>query len=107
VSEFVFVYATFPKLDLAETVAAELVAEKLAACANILPGMRSVYAWQGAIERGEEVVAIFKTRTTLAEAATAAIKVRHPYEVPAIVVLPVLAAEAGYAAWLRAETVER
>jgi periplasmic divalent cation tolerance protein len=104
-SEFVFVYATFPEMELAETASAELVADHLAACANLLPGVRSVYSWQGAVERASEVVAIFKTRAELADAVMSAIKARHPYEVPALVVLPVLDADAGYAAWLRSETV--
>ena len=104
-SEFVFVYATFPELELAETVAAELVADRLAACANLIPGMRAVYSWQGAIERASEVVAIFKTRSELAADVMAAIKARHPYEVPALIVLPVSSADIDYAAWLRSETV--
>lgn len=104
-SEFVFVYATFPEMELAEQVAAELVADHLAACANLLPGMRSIYSWQGAVERASEVVAIFKTRTELADAVMAAVKSRHPYQVPALVVLPVLRADPAYAAWLFSETV--
>jgi periplasmic divalent cation tolerance protein len=103
-SEFVFVYATFPDLDLAERVAAELVAERLAACVNLIPGMRSVYAWQGAVERANEVVAIVKTLDERTDAVMAAIRARHPYQVPALVVLPVLRADPAYAAWLAGES---
>ena len=103
-SEFVFVYATFPDLELAERVGAELVAERLAACVNLIPGMRSIYAWQGAVERASEVIAIVKTRGERSEAVMAAIRARHPYQLPALVVLPVLAADPAYAAWLADES---
>ena len=83
------VYTTFPDEDTALSVGQELVAEKLAACINVLPGMKSVYAWKGAIERGDEVVAIVKTRETLKEAVRDALKGRHPYETPIILFLEV------------------
>jgi periplasmic divalent cation tolerance protein len=105
-ADLVLVYSTFPDLATAERIAAEVVAERLAACANLTPGMRSVYAWRGAVERAEEVAAIFKTREGTAGRLMAEIKARHPYETPALVVLPVLAVDAGYAEWLLAETAE-
>jgi periplasmic divalent cation tolerance protein len=97
------VYTTFPDADTALAIGEELVRAKLAACVNVLPGMRSVYAWKGAIERGEEAVAIIKTRQALAEGVRAALKQRHPYEAPIIVFVPVTADE-GTTAWLLGET---
>ncbi|GJE02430.1 divalent-cation tolerance protein CutA [Methylobacterium isbiliense] len=97
------VYTTFPDAETALAVGEALVREGLAACVNVLPGMRSVYAWKGAVERGEEVVAILKSREGLAEALSHALKARHPYETPIVLHWPV-GAEAGTAAWLLAET---
>ena len=66
--------------------------------------MVSHYWWQGAIERGEEVVMIIKTRASLAERVSEAVKADHSYTTPAIVVLPVAQVDAAYLAWLLAET---
>ena len=100
----VFVYTTHPSLVEAERTAKAVLEKRLAACVNILPGMISHYWWQGKIERGEEVVMIIKTRARLADAVGAAVKEMHPYDTPAILVLPVEGGEAGYLAWMMAET---
>ncbi|HKS63510.1 MAG TPA: divalent-cation tolerance protein CutA, partial [Xanthobacteraceae bacterium] len=73
-------------------------------CVNILPGMISHYWWQGAIERGEEVVMIIKTRASLAESVRAEVTALHSYTTPAILVLPIEGGEPGYLAWLMQET---
>lgn len=101
---FVVVYSTHPDLESAERAARDLVEKRLAACVAILPQMISVYRWQGAIERANEVVLLAKTRATLAEAVMAALTKTHPYEVPALLVLSVEAASAAYGAWIEAET---
>ncbi len=98
------VYTTFPDARIALEIGEALVREKLAACVNVLPGMRSVYAWKGAVERAEEVVAIVKSREGLTERLSAALKERHPYETPIILHLPVAGADADTAAWILAET---
>ncbi|NJL09070.1 MAG: divalent-cation tolerance protein CutA [Methylacidiphilales bacterium] len=100
------VYTTWPSVVEAEAAGAALVEAGLAACVNILPGMRSVYRWQGAVERAFETVMIVKTRAARAEAVAAAIKARHPYDTPAIMVLPVISGEPGYLAWIAAETAD-
>ena len=100
------VYTTFPDEETALAVGEALVAEKLAACVNVLPGMRSVYTWKGAIERGSEVVVIVKTREALGESVRAALKARHPYETPIVLFLPVAGGDAGTLEWLFAETRE-
>ena len=98
------VYTTFPDEETALAVGHELVAEKLAACVNVLPGMRSVFAWKGAIERGQEVVAIVKTRAGLREAVGEALKSRHPYETPIVLFLEPAGAHPATLAWLLGET---
>jgi periplasmic divalent cation tolerance protein len=102
--KFAVVWSTYPDAVAAERAANDLVERRLAACVAILPQMVSVYRWQGAIERSNEAVLIAKTRATSAEAVTAALAASHPYEVPALLVLPVAAASAAYGAWIEAET---
>jgi len=85
----------------------ELVERRLCACVNILPGMVSLYWWEGAIERGEEVVMIIKTRAALAEAVRQAVRQLHSYSTPAILVLPIESVDPNYNAWLMAETETR
>jgi periplasmic divalent cation tolerance protein len=103
----VLVYTTWPSAAEAEAAGRALVRQRLAACVNILPGMVSIYAWQGAVERAEEAVMILKTRRALAGRLSEAVRARHPYDVPAILVLPTLSVDADYAAWIAAETAER
>jgi periplasmic divalent cation tolerance protein len=98
------VYTTYPSIVEAERAGRSIVEQRLAACVNILPGMVSHYWWQGAIERGEEVVMIIKTRASLAERVCAAVKAGHSYTTPAILVLPVEQVEPAYLDWLMAET---
>ena len=89
---------------MAESIGGELVEAGLAACVNILPGMRSIYRWQGKIENDDEVVAIFKSQASRADELIAAIEDRHPYDTPAIVVLPITKGSASYLNWIVAET---
>ena len=100
----VFVYTTYPSLVEAEAAGRRLVEDKLCACVNILPGMVSLYSWQGAIERGDEVVMIIKTRATLVEQVRAAVRQLHSYTTPAILALPIETVDPDYHAWLMAET---
>ncbi len=100
----VFVYTTYPSIVEAEAAGRALVERRLCACVNILPGMISLYWWQGAIERGDEVVMIIKTRASLSEEVGAAVKAMHSYSTPAILVLPIESVDEDYFNWLMAET---
>jgi periplasmic divalent cation tolerance protein len=100
----VFVYTTYPSVVEAERAGRALVERRLCACINILPGMISYYRWEGAVERGEEAVMIVKTRSSLAERVSAAVKEMHSYTTPAILVIPLESVDEGYLAWLMAET---
>lgn len=95
-----FVYTTYPSVVEAEQAGRALVERRLAACVNILPGMISVYRWEGAVERGEEAVMIVKTRAALADAVHAAVKEMHSYSTPAILTVPLEKVEASYLAWM-------
>jgi periplasmic divalent cation tolerance protein len=98
----VLVYTTFPSIVEAERTGRALVERRLCACVNILPGMVSHYWWQGAVERGEEVVMIIKTRGSLAEHVGTAVKEMHSYTTPAILVIPIESIDKGYLDWLMA-----
>jgi periplasmic divalent cation tolerance protein len=101
----VLIYSTFPSPEAAEAVGRELVERRLAACVNILPGMASIYRWEGAIARDSEAVMIIKTRAGVAGQVIAAVKVRHSYANPALVVLPTIGGSDEYLRWLEVETV--
>lgn len=100
----IVVLCTVPADFDAEGLARELVERSLAACVQIGPGLNSVYRWQGAIERSAERLLLIKSRRGLFAALEAAIKARHPYEVPEIVALDVSAGHAPYLDWLAAST---
>jgi len=100
----VFVYTTWPSIVEAEKAGRALVERELAACVNILPGMISLYRWEGAIERGEETVMIVKTRASLAEPVRAAVKEMHSYTTPAILVIALEGVDSDYLDWLFAAT---
>ena len=77
-----------------------LVAERLAACVNVIGGMTSIYRWQGEIQRGDEVVMIAKTRRDRVEALTDRVTRLHSYDCPCIVVLPVEGGSSAFLSWI-------
>ena len=100
----VLIYTSFPGLDDAKRVGEALVAARLAACVNMFPGMISIFEWQGAREEAGEVAMIIKTRATLVDAVLAETKRLHPYELPALLVLPTEGGSAEYCGWIVTET---
>lgn len=93
------ILTTFGSEEDAARIVRTLVEEKLAACGTLLPGARSIYAWQGKIEDSAEVVVLFKT--SRAPDLAARLKELHPYETPEIVTLEPSALSAEYAAWVK------
>lgn len=98
------IYTTFPDLATAEKTAETLLEARLVACANILPAMVSLYRWAGKTERAEEVVMLLKTTAAHSESVVRAVEEAHPYEVPAILVLPLEGGSAAFLGWIEAET---
>lgn len=94
------ILSTFPDEATARRIVQTLVEERVVACGNIVPGLISIYRWQGAIEHASEVLVLFKTAMP-AEAVIGHIKELHPYEVPEILVLPVLAGLSDYLNWVQ------
>jgi periplasmic divalent cation tolerance protein len=104
--DIVLIYATAPDQSTAEKIAGALLDQRLIACANILPGMMSLYRWDGRIAQDREVVLILKTRAALAERAIDAGRAVHPYAVPAFVVLPASGGHPAFLDWVRTETTD-
>jgi len=90
---------TLPDRDSARQLAQKLVGEQLAACVNILPGVESIYFWQGKIEQSDEVLLLIKVPEAGYVAVQQRLKTLHPYQVPELVALPVVKALPEYVQW--------
>ena len=98
------VLSTCPDARTADTLATALVDERLAACVNVLPGIRSVYRWQGAVERGEEVLLLIKTTADRQDALVERLKALHPYELPEALAVEAVGGLAAYLHWVAEQT---
>lgn len=102
---YIQITTTTDKKEVAERIAFRLVEEKLAACVQIVGPITSIYRWKGTIERAEEWQCIIKSREDLYKEIEHAIKSVHPYEVPEIIAIPIVAGSGAYLEWLRGELV--
>jgi periplasmic divalent cation tolerance protein len=100
--EAFLVVSTFPDLETARRIAQQLVTENLAACANIIPAIDSIYRWQGKIESAQEALAFFKTTATCYAGFQDKLKTLHPYDVPEIVCLRIADGLPEYLKWVSA-----
>jgi periplasmic divalent cation tolerance protein len=98
------ILTTLPERAVAETLARELLAARLAACIHVGAPVRSLYHWRGQIETADETPLAIKTRAELYPKVQAAILASHPYELPEIVAVPICDAFPGYLEWIVAET---
>lgn len=98
------IYVTAPSDEEARKIAGTVVAERLAACANIIPGVTSLYWWQGRVQEDSEVTVILKTRDDLVARLTERIKDLHSYECPCVVALPIAEGNRAFIDWIVAET---
>lgn len=103
-SQALVVYCTCPDQAAAEYIAEAVVSERLAACVNLVPGVTSIYRWQGEIQRDAELLLIIKTRRAVYPQLEARISELHPYQVPELIALPVQAGSAAYLAWIADNT---
>jgi len=103
-ADFVVVLMTAPDAEVAGRIASTLVDEKLVACENILPGLRSIYRWENKLCDEIEVLCLMKTRLNLFSALRDRIATLHPYQVPEIIALPMAAGNAPYLDWVREST---
>ncbi|MBI5163319.1 MAG: divalent-cation tolerance protein CutA [Magnetospirillum sp.] len=99
-----FVYITAATVGEGTAIARAVVEARLAACANVLPGVTSVYWWDGAVQEGSEVAVILKTRADLVADLTAKIKDLHSYSCPCVVALPITGGNPAFLDWIAAET---
>ncbi len=102
-SDACWIYVTFPDQDSAKQIAETLLAVDLVACANIIPGVTSMYKWKGQIETSCEVVAFFKVLKKKAEKTMAMIKGKHPYDCPAIILVDWDDVSDDYRRWMHGE----
>lgn len=100
----ILVLCTAPSADVGATLARGVVEAKLAACANILPGVRSVYVWKGEVHDEPEVQLFIKTRRDRFPALEGWLRENHPYEVPEIIALPIERGSKAYLDWLWEQT---
>lgn len=96
--------STFPDAETARRIARTLVEERLAACANLIPGVESIYRWQGKIEQNPEVVALFKTTEAGQARLEARLKELHPYELPEILLFRPESGLPAYLRWIEENT---
>ncbi len=101
---YCLVYMTAATKEEAQRIGSALVEERLAACANVIDGMISIYRWEGKVQNDREAVLIAKTRAGLVDALTSRVKELHSYEIPCVVALPITGGNAGFLDWIGSET---
>ena len=98
--EAMLILSTCPDAETATALSRSLVEKKLAACVNIVPGIRSIYRWQGAVNNDQEVMLVIKSLSSCYEELESWILENHPYDVPEVIALPVDRVSASYLAWI-------
>lgn len=100
----IFAYCTCESSEQAKLIAREVISKRLAACANILPKMTSLYWWENAIQQSEEVVLIFKTREDLFDQLNKLVLSLHSYKTPCLISLQIVSGNPSYLEWILTET---
>jgi periplasmic divalent cation tolerance protein len=103
-TDILVVLVTAPSAEKAAELARQLVEERLAACGNVLPGIRSIYRWEGKVQDEPEALLVLKTHRDRFEALRDRVLALHPYQVPEVLALPVEAGSEQYLAWVTGET---
>jgi periplasmic divalent cation tolerance protein len=104
IHEYIQVFTTVEKREDADRIASSVVNKRVAACAQVTGPIRSTYWWKGKVEQTEEWLLMMKTREALFSVLEKEIKAIHPYEVPEIIALPIVAGSESYLHWIEEET---
>jgi uncharacterized protein involved in tolerance to divalent cations len=105
-SDHLVALCTVPNAEEGARIGRALVEERLAACVNIVDGLRSIYLWKGAVSDDKEALLVIKTKPALFESLKVRVVALHPYEVPEVIALPIVAGHEPYLAWID-ESVKR
>ncbi|HLT30472.1 MAG TPA: divalent-cation tolerance protein CutA [Myxococcaceae bacterium] len=100
----VVLLCTVPNEEIGRGIAHAVVKERLAGCVNLVPGLTSIYRWEGAVQEDAEVLMVLKTRPERVERLTQSLIELHPYDVPEVLTLPTTGGHEPYLAWIRGET---
>lgn len=100
VPKCIVVLVTCPSLAVARGISRQLVQRRLAACVNVVPGVESVFRWQGKVQRAREVLLVAKTTAAAFRNVQAAVAKLHPYEVPEIIAVPLAGGSGPYLRWV-------
>ncbi|MGD9899403.1 MAG: divalent-cation tolerance protein CutA [Calditrichaceae bacterium] len=101
----IIVFCTVPSPEIADIIASKIVVNKLAACCNILPGIKSIYRWKGKIESSNELLLLIKSTENNFKRLESEISILHPYEVPEIISVPVQNGLSDYVEWIKQNTI--
>ncbi|GAB6947095.1 divalent-cation tolerance protein CutA [Vulcanisaeta sp. JCM 16161] len=104
--DYIVVFVTVPNKDVGFEIARSLINNRLAACVNIIDGLRSIYYWEGGVEEDSETLLIIKSRRDRLNDLVRSIREKHPYKVPEIIALPIIGGLNEYLKWID-ETLER
>jgi len=105
-NEYLVVMCTFPTIEEADSVSGEIINKHLAACANRIDRVQSIFHWQGAVEQEAETLVIFKTHKNRWTELEKTITTLHSYDEPEIIAMPIVAGSASYLQWIKKETGE-
>jgi periplasmic divalent cation tolerance protein len=103
-TDFLLVLCTCPTSSAATVIATALLEERIAACVNRLPGIKSMYRWEGRVERDDEVLLLIKTTSQMFPRVEETIAKLHPYELPEIIGVPLSAGSLAYLNWIKSAT---
>lgn len=103
-NDYVVILVTAPDDGIAAKMGRRLVEERLVACANIIPGLRSIYWWEGRVEEATEVLVMLKAREADVALISRRVRELHPYSVPEVIAVPIMGGSSDYLSWIHSET---